>query len=102
MGVTQGLLSVEAQADVAAVGRRRTVARARALIVTAAATHRAWGPGRPAGPGAVCCGRKHLCHFTVFCIFYTPAADALVSFLLLVVLPQRGIDWCELAAMPLI
>lgn len=39
VGVTQSLLGVQAQADVAAVGRRRAAARARALVMAAAATH---------------------------------------------------------------
>lgn len=45
VGVTQGLFGVQAEADVAAVGRRRAVARARALVVTAAAAHGARRPG---------------------------------------------------------
>lgn len=45
VGVTQGLFGVEAEADVAAVGRRRAVTRARALVVTAAAAHGARRPG---------------------------------------------------------
>lgn len=77
MRVTQGLLGVEAQADVAAVGRRRAVARARALVVTAAAARRARGPGRPAGPGAVGCGEKThvggpLEHLTGSCLLSLP------------------------------
>lgn len=56
--VAQGLLGVESEADVAGVGGRRAAARARALVVSAAAARRALGPGRPAGPGAVDCGRK--------------------------------------------
>lgn len=61
VGVAQGLFGVEAEADVAAVGRRRAVARARALVVTSAATRGAGRPGGPAGPGAVGCGGKHCC-----------------------------------------
>lgn len=48
--VTQRLLGVQSDADVASVGGRRAVTGARALVVTAAATHGALGPGRPAGP----------------------------------------------------
>lgn len=48
--VAQGLLGVQAQADLPPAGGRRAVAGARALVVTAAASHRALGPGRPAGP----------------------------------------------------
>ena len=48
--VTQGLLSVQSYADVPSVGRCGAVTGARALVVTAAATHWALRPGWPAGP----------------------------------------------------
>ena len=48
--VTQGLLSVQSYADVPSVGGCGAVTGARALVVTAAATHWALRPGWPAGP----------------------------------------------------
>lgn len=99
MGVAQGLFGVEAQADVAAVGRRRAVARARALVVTAAATHGARRPAGPAGPGAVGCGRKGFCDWFQVPNRSTSAPDVVVfpeptsSGHRHVALFQRGIDW---------
>lgn len=55
VSVAQGLLRVEPHADVPAVGRRGAGAGARALVVAAAAAHRALRPRRPAGPGAFHC-----------------------------------------------
>lgn len=92
VGVAQGLFSVEAQADVAAVGRSRAVAGARALVVTPAAAHGAGRPGRPAGPGAVGCGGENIpvtdCVFLLSPSFQTRT----VSGRLRLVLFQRGID----------
>lgn len=43
--VTQGLFGVQPYADVPSAGRCGAVARARALVVTAATTHGALRPG---------------------------------------------------------